>query len=45
MKKPQLYIETSVWNFYLADDAPEKKDITLTFFPKIKNGEVADEEI
>lgn len=39
MKKPQLYIETSVWNFYFADDAPEKKDITHTFFNKIKKSE------
>ena len=23
MKRPQLYLETSVWNFYFADDAPE----------------------
>jgi|SRR3989338_2841000 len=39
MKKPQLYLETSVWNFYFADDAPEKKEITLIFFDKIKRGE------
>ncbi|MBI5195287.1 MAG: type II toxin-antitoxin system VapC family toxin [Nitrospirae bacterium] len=39
MKKPQLYLETSVWNFCFADDAPEKKNITLTFFDKIKQGE------
>jgi len=39
MKKLQLYIETSVWNFYFADDAPEKKDITLSFFSLIKNRE------
>ena len=39
MKKPQLYIETSVWNFYFADDAPEKKEITHTFFNKIKESE------
>lgn len=39
MKKPQLYLETSVWNFYFADDTPEKKEITLTFFDKIKQGE------
>lgn len=39
MKKPQLYLETSVWNFYFADDAPEKKEITLRFFDKIKQGE------
>lgn len=39
MKKPQLYLETSVWNFFFADDAPEKKEITLRFFDKIKQGE------
>ncbi len=39
MKKPQLYLETSVWNFYFADDAPEKKEITLRFFDKIKQGD------
>ncbi len=39
MKKPQLYLETSVWNFCFADDAPEKRDVTLTFFDKIKQGE------
>ncbi len=39
MKRLQLYLETSVWNFYFADDAPEKKEITLIFFDKIKQGE------
>lgn len=39
MKKPQLYIETSVWNFYFADDAPEKKATTRTFFDKIRHEE------
>ncbi|OHB90119.1 MAG: hypothetical protein A3D13_06825 [Planctomycetes bacterium RIFCSPHIGHO2_02_FULL_40_12] len=39
MKKPQLYLKTSVWNFIFADDAPEKKEITLRFFDKIKKGE------
>lgn len=39
MKKPQLYIETSVWNFIFANDAPEKKDITLTFFERVGRGE------
>jgi len=39
MKKLQLYLETSVWNFYFADDAPEKKDITIFFFEKVKQGE------
>jgi predicted nucleic acid-binding protein len=39
MKRLQLYIETSVWNFYFADGAPEKKDITIAFFEKVKQGE------
>lgn len=39
MRKPQLYLETSVWNFYFADDAPEKKEITKRFFDKIKQDE------
>ncbi|AFM14015.1 type II toxin-antitoxin system VapC family toxin [Turneriella parva] len=32
MKPVKLYLETSVWNFYYADDAPEKRDITRQFF-------------
>jgi len=39
MRKPQLYLETSVWNFYFADDAPEKREITRRFFDKIKQDE------
>ncbi|MBI5741084.1 MAG: hypothetical protein HZA16_10220 [Nitrospirae bacterium] len=39
MKKPQLYLETSVWNFYFANDAPEKRDVTMSFFDKIRQGE------
>ena len=39
MKKPQLYVETAVWNFYFANDAPEKREITKTFFDKIGHGE------
>ena len=39
MKTPRLYLETSVWNFYFADDAPEKKETTLRFFDKIKKDE------
>ena len=38
MKRPQLYLETSVWNFYFADDAPEKREITQAFFDKIRQG-------
>jgi len=32
VKKLKLYIETSVWNFLIADDAPEKRVITERFF-------------
>jgi hypothetical protein len=39
MKKPQLYLETSVWNFHFANDAPEKREITLRFFDKVKQDE------
>jgi len=38
MRKLRLYLETSVWNFYFADDAPEKRDITKEFFESIKQG-------
>jgi len=36
MKKLKLYLETSVWNFLFADDAPEKKAVTEELFVKIK---------
>ena len=39
MKKLKLYIETSVWNFLLADDTPDLQDFTLKFFKEIKAGE------
>ncbi len=39
MKRLKLYIETSVWNFYFADDSPEKKEVTIRFFELIKHGE------
>ena len=29
MRKLKLYLETSLWNFYFADDAPEKRDVTI----------------
>lgn len=38
MKRLKLYLETSVWNFYFADDAPEKKVITRQFFERIHEG-------
>lgn len=36
MRKLKLYLETSVWNFIFADDAPEKRDMTKMFFASIK---------
>jgi len=35
MKILELYLETSVWNFYFAEDAPEKKAITKQFFDNL----------
>ena len=32
MKKLKIYLDTSVINFLFADDAPEKRDITIEFF-------------
>jgi hypothetical protein len=33
----KLYLD-SVWNFYFADDAPEKQTATLQFFQQVKQG-------
>ena len=38
MKRLKLYLETSVWNFYFAADAPEKKEATRQFFEQVKEG-------
>ncbi len=38
MRKLKLYLETSVWNFYYADDALDQKMSTLQFFEQIKKG-------
>ena len=38
MRKLKLYLETSVWNFFFADDAPEKRDITKEFFDSVQKG-------
>lgn len=38
MKKFKLYLETSVWGHYYADDAPEKVLITKALFELIKKG-------
>lgn len=38
MRKLKLYLDTSVWNFYYANDAQEKMDVTKRFFGEIKSG-------
>ncbi|OQW92433.1 MAG: hypothetical protein BWK78_01720, partial [Thiotrichaceae bacterium IS1] len=37
MKNLKLYLETSTWNFYYADDAPEKQAVTRAFFDSLPN--------
>jgi hypothetical protein len=41
MKRLKLYLETSVWNFLFADDAPDKKAATEKLFSEIENGKYA----
>jgi len=36
MRKLKLYVDTSVWNFYFADDAPEKRDVTKDFIELVR---------
>ncbi|MGA2297642.1 MAG: hypothetical protein ABSG15_08855 [FCB group bacterium] len=36
-RKLKIYLDTSVINFIYADDAPEKKDVTLDFFNNYLN--------
>ncbi|GAG42040.1 unnamed protein product, partial [marine sediment metagenome] len=31
MHKPGIYVETSVWGYAFADDAPESRKATLDF--------------
>lgn len=38
MRIPKIYLETTMFNFYFADDAPEKKQDTLKLFEEIKEG-------
>lgn len=38
MKKLKLYIETSVWNFLLAEDIPDKYAATKTLFLDVESG-------
>lgn len=38
MRAQKMYIETSVFNFLFADDAPDKRDDTLLLFKEIHDG-------
>jgi len=38
MRTPKIYLETTLFNFFFADDAPEKKQDTIKLFQEIKNG-------
>ncbi|MEW5946737.1 MAG: hypothetical protein AB1742_11110 [bacterium] len=38
MKKLKLYVETSVWNFLFAEDAPDKRALTERLFEEIETG-------
>ncbi len=38
MKKLKIYLETTIINFYFADDAPDKKADTIQLFQEMKKG-------
>jgi predicted nucleic acid-binding protein len=38
MRIPKIYLETTLSNFFFADDAPEKKQDTIKLFQEIKDG-------
>lgn len=40
-RTPKMYIETSVFNFFFTDDAPERRKDTLTLFEEIRRGKYA----
>jgi predicted nucleic acid-binding protein len=37
-KKLRLYLDTTVWNFVFADDAPEYQSATRDFFAEVRRG-------
>ena len=41
MAKLRVYVETSVWSFAFADDAPDYRADTLLFFERCRRGELA----
>ena len=35
MRRLKIYLETTIWNFYFAEDAPDKQATTQTFFGQL----------
>ena len=40
MKKLKLYLDTSIFNFVFADDAPQERDLTRKFFKQVDQYEI-----
>lgn len=38
MRKPEIYVETSVWSYAFAEDAPESRRATLDFIDLARRG-------
>ncbi|MCL1873271.1 MAG: hypothetical protein FWF85_04055 [Clostridiales bacterium] len=38
MRIPKIYLETTIFNFYFADDAPDKRQDTIKLFAEIRQG-------
>ena len=38
MRVPKVYLETTMFNFYFADDAPDKKQDAIKLFEEIRQG-------
>jgi len=38
MKIPRIYFDTSIFNFALAEDVPNEREITLRLFNEVKSG-------
>lgn len=38
MKIPKIYFDTSIFNFAIADDVPQEKEVTLKLLCEVRNG-------
>jgi len=41
MSKPKIYLETTIFNFPFADDAPQLREDTLKLFEEIRAGNMS----